>query len=124
MNAIFFVSIIFFLLIGFYLSTQFMLTLIGLIVLFVIVPFVALLVHYLKELLSIDHRPPVVGSVFNMLIHFNHLVDYLTLIARKNHTFRFVTPTHSEVYIADPMNVEHILKTNFPNYTKVFFSLC
>ncbi|GJR78739.1 cytochrome P450 704C1-like protein isoform X1 [Tanacetum coccineum] len=68
--------------------------------------------------MSNDQRPPVVGSVFTMLIHFNHLFDYMTLIAKKHHTFRFVTPTHSEVYIADPINVEHILKTNFSNYTK------
>ncbi|KAJ9553242.1 hypothetical protein OSB04_017287 [Centaurea solstitialis] len=103
---------------GFYFSAPFMLTLVGLIILSVIVLLAALYVPYFQELMSNDHRPPVVGSTMNMLINFNHYFDYVTLIAKKHHTFRFVTPTHSEVYITDPINVEHILRTNFPNYTK------
>lgn len=119
----FLVSTIFFLLTGFYYSTPFMLTLIGLVFLFVVVLLSVLLVSYFKELMSNDDRPPVVGSTLTMLIHFNHLFDYMALVAKKHHTFRFVTPTHSEVYIADPINVEHILKSNFQNYTKVFLIL-
>ncbi|KAI3817938.1 hypothetical protein L1987_11739 [Smallanthus sonchifolius] len=112
------VSTIFFFLTGFYYSSPFMLTLIGLVFLFVVVLLSVLLVSYFKELMSNDHRPPVVGSTLTMLIHFNHLFDFMALIAKKHHTFRFITPTHSEVYIADPVNVEHILKSNFQNYTK------
>nr|XP_043612914.1 cytochrome P450 704C1-like isoform X2 [Erigeron canadensis] len=107
-----------FILTGFYCSTRFMLTLFGLIVLFMLSILVALIVQYLRELLSKDHRPPVIGSVFTILIHFSHLFDYMTEIAKKHRTFRFVTPARSEVYIVDPINVEHILKSNFPNYTK------
>ncbi|KAK9063234.1 hypothetical protein SSX86_017104 [Deinandra increscens subsp. villosa] len=112
------VSVILFILTGFYYSIPFMLTLIVLLFLFLAVLLSALLVSYFKELMSNDHRPPVVGSTFNMFIHFDHLFDYMALIAKKHHTFRFITPTHSEVYIADPINVEHILKSNFQNYTK------
>nr|GEY48131.1 cytochrome P450 704C1-like isoform X1 [Tanacetum cinerariifolium] len=42
----------------------------------------------------------------------------MTSLAKKHPTFRFITPTHSEVFTADPVNVEYILKTNFSNYTK------
>ncbi|KAI3778126.1 hypothetical protein L2E82_07169 [Cichorium intybus] len=118
MNTLFIVSTIFSLLAGCYFSTQFMLALIGSLILLVIAPLAVVFVPYFKELMSNDHRPPVVGSILSMLIHLNDLFDYITLIARNHHTFRFVKPTHSEVYVADPINVEHILKTNFPNYTK------
>ncbi|KAJ0901213.1 putative abieta-7,13-dien-18-ol hydroxylase [Helianthus annuus] len=118
MNNTLLVSIIFFLLTGLYYATPFMLTLIGLVFLFVAVLLSALLVSYLKELMSNDHRPPVVGSTLTMFIHFNDFFDYIALIAKKHRTFRFVTPTHSEVYIADPICVQHILKSNFQNYTK------
>ncbi|GJS46498.1 P450 domain-containing protein [Tanacetum coccineum] len=65
-----------------------------------------------------DERPPVIGSIFYQFINFKELYDYMASLAKKYPTFRFVTPTHSEVYTADPVNVEYILKTNFANYTK------
>uniref|UniRef100_A0A7N0V2L4 Cytochrome P450 n=1 Tax=Kalanchoe fedtschenkoi TaxID=63787 RepID=A0A7N0V2L4_KALFE len=74
---------------------------------------------YLKESAPRDgRRPPVAGSVFSMLIHFNHLYDYLVPFATKWKTFRFITPHRSEVFTADPVNVEYMLKTNFANYGK------
>lgn len=76
-------------------------------------------VPYFTQLMSTDHRPPVVGPVSNQLLHFQGLYDYMTLIAKKYPTYRFITPTHSRVYTADPANIEYILKTNFANYTKV-----
>ncbi|XP_071732678.1 cytochrome P450 704C1-like [Rutidosis leptorrhynchoides] len=96
-----------------------MLSLIGFIILFAIALFSYFLIPFFKEfIISDNQRPPIVGSVFSMLINFHHIFDYMTLIARKHHTFRFITPTHSEVYITDPINVEHVLKSNFPNYTR------
>lgn len=86
--------------------------------------FALLILIYVKESLPNDGRPPVAGSVFNMLIHFNHLYDYFTSIARKRKTFRFITPGHSEVYTTDPVNVEYMLKTNFANYVKVWIFFC
>ncbi|CAM8959176.1 unnamed protein product [Rhodiola kirilowii] len=77
-----------------------------------------LLFIYFKESIPKDGRPPVAGSVFSMLIHFNHLYDYQICFARKWKTYRFITLDHSEVFTADPLNVEHMLKTNFPNYPK------
>ncbi|PWA45737.1 cytochrome P450 [Artemisia annua] len=77
-----------------------------------------LLVPYLKDLMPTDERPPVVGPIFYQFINSKELYDYMASLAKKYPTFRFVTPTHSEVYTADPVNVEYILKTNFANYTK------
>nr|GEZ61541.1 cytochrome P450 [Tanacetum cinerariifolium] len=74
-------------------------------------------------LLSNDDRPPVVGPITSQLIHFEKLYDHMTSLARKHPTFRFITPTHSEVYTVDPVTVEYILKTNFANYSKLAFNL-
>ncbi|KAL5570101.1 hypothetical protein UlMin_026676 [Ulmus minor] len=73
---------------------------------------------YIKESISNDNRPPVAGPMINQLIHFNDLFDYQASLARKHRTYRLLTPSHSEIYIADPVNVEYILKTNFLNYEK------
>lgn len=74
---------------------------------------------YLAELMSTDHRPPIVGPVTNQLIHFHKHYDYMTSISKKYPTFRFIAPARSEVYTVDPVNVQYILKTNFANYNKV-----
>lgn len=74
---------------------------------------------YIIQVYSKNHRPPVAGPIFYQLLNFNKLFDYLTYLAKTNITFRMITPTHSEIYTADPVNVEYILKTNFSNYGKV-----
>ncbi|KAG4400556.1 hypothetical protein GLYMA_07G083432v4 [Glycine max] len=61
---------------------------------------------------------PVKGTVFNQLLHFNTLHDYQAQVAKTNPTFRLLAPDQSELYTADPRNVEHILKTNFGKYSK------
>ncbi|XP_076883878.1 cytochrome P450 704C1-like [Bidens hawaiensis] len=117
MKAPFFVTTIL-LLTGYCASPFLMLALSGLVTSLVAVLLAVVLVPYFIELISCDHRPPVVGPISNQLIHFQTLYGYMTSLARKYPTFRFVTPSHSEVYTVDPMNVEYILKTNFANYTK------
>ncbi|OUZ99486.1 Cytochrome P450 [Macleaya cordata] len=62
--------------------------------------------------------PPVLGTVFDQLFYFNRLYDYQTDAARKYRTFRLLAPSQSELYTTDPQNIEHILKTNFENYSK------
>lgn len=74
---------------------------------------------YIREVMSKDQRPPVAGPVFSQLIHFNKLFDYQASLAQKYITYRMILPSHSEIYTADPVNVEYILKTNFINYGKV-----
>nr|XP_043631595.1 cytochrome P450 704C1-like [Erigeron canadensis] len=110
---------ILFILIGFYISPSFMATIVGIIISFLLVFLAVVFGPYLKEIVFTDrHRPPVVGPISSQLVHFRELYDYMTSLAKKHHTFRFITPTHSEIYTADPVNVEYILKTNFVNYTK------
>ncbi|CAK9135197.1 unnamed protein product [Ilex paraguariensis] len=77
-----------------------------------------ILVTYIKEFILEDRRPPVAGPRLNQLIHFNRLFDYLTSLAQKHSTFRLISPLHNDVYTADPVNVEYMLKTNFSNYGK------
>nr|AHF22080.1 CYP704A87 [Artemisia annua] len=102
------------LLLGYYISPPFMLAVFGL----VIALLAMVLAPYFTELVFTDHRPPVVGPITNLFIHFHELFDYMTSLAKKYPTFRFIELTHSEVYTADPVNVEYILKTNFANYPK------
>ncbi|KAK9060934.1 hypothetical protein SSX86_018114 [Deinandra increscens subsp. villosa] len=104
--------------IGFMFSPSFMLTIIGILASILALLLSLLFLPYFTELMFSNHRPPVVGPITNQLIHFQKLYDYMTEIAKKHPTFRFITPSHSEVYTVDPVNVEYILKTNFANYTK------
>ncbi|CAI0547113.1 unnamed protein product [Linum tenue] len=57
------------------------------------------------------------------LVHYDSLFDYMTSLARKHPTYRFLTPSHSEIYTVDPVNVEYMLKTNFANYGKGDYNL-
>ncbi|XP_043715689.1 cytochrome P450 704C1 [Telopea speciosissima] len=61
---------------------------------------------------------PIAGTIFNQLLNFNRLHDYMTELSAKYGTYRLLSPFRNEVYTADPANVEYILKTNFPNYGK------
>uniref|UniRef100_A0A6N2MSB1 Cytochrome P450 n=1 Tax=Salix viminalis TaxID=40686 RepID=A0A6N2MSB1_SALVM len=62
--------------------------------------------------------PPVNGTIFSQLFYFNRLYDYQTEVARKQKTFRLLAPGQSDLYTTDIRNIEHVLKTNFDNYTK------
>ncbi|XP_028776829.1 cytochrome P450 704C1-like [Neltuma alba] len=62
--------------------------------------------------------PPVKGTVFNQLFHFNSIYDYHTEIARSHPTFRLLAPGRSKVFTADSRNVEHVLKTRWETYPK------
>ncbi|RVX08254.1 Cytochrome P450 704C1 [Vitis vinifera] len=54
-------------------------------------------------------------SFFLMIFVAKFLFVY---IREKYITYRMILPSHSEIYTADPVNVEYILKTNFINYGK------
>lgn len=78
------------------------------------------MIIYIKELiLQEKDQPFIVGPVFNLLMNFSTLFDYHSFLARKHRSFRFIAPSHSQIYTADPVHVEYILKTNFSNYPKV-----
>ncbi|XP_009393311.2 cytochrome P450 704C1 isoform X2 [Musa acuminata AAA Group] len=76
------------------------------------------IVFYAKESIQGSNRPPIAGTIFHLLIHFNALFDFQTAVARRHKTFRLIAPSHSDIYTADPANVEHVLKTNFSKYSK------
>ncbi|KAL0359004.1 UNVERIFIED_CONTAM: cytochrome [Sesamum angustifolium] len=99
-------------------TRSYLLTLLGLPIYLVVGFVVSSLVDYVRELRSDAHRPPVAGPMMNQLIHFNRLFDYHVTLARRYHTYRLITESHCEVYTTDPLNVEYILKANFPNYGK------
>lgn len=61
---------------------------------------------------------PVAGTVFDELVHFNRLHDYLTDLGKIHRTFRLLAPDGSELYTTDVKNIEHILKTSFNKYSK------
>ncbi|KAF3776285.1 Trans-cinnamate 4-monooxygenase [Nymphaea thermarum] len=63
--------------------------------------------------------PPVKGTMFHLLRCLDRLYDYQAEVAAHNKTVRYLFFSHSEVYTADPQNIEYILKTNFANYDKV-----
>ncbi|CAL9071363.1 unnamed protein product [Musa textilis] len=75
-------------------------------------------VFYAKESIQGSNRPPIAGTFFHMLIHFNAIFDFQAAVARRHKTFRLIGPPYSEIYTADPANIEHVLKTNFSKYSK------
>lgn len=122
MGILFFACTAFFLLTGFFVGVSFILVVVGVLTFFVIGLAAVFLVIYIRELISNDNRHPVAGPIFNLLIHFNRLFDYQTSLAQKYSTYRLITPFKSDVYTADPVNVEYILKTKFSNYGKGKFN--
>ncbi|KAK1307297.1 hypothetical protein QJS10_CPA10g00745 [Acorus calamus] len=67
---------------------------------------------------KVEHHAPVAGTIFNLLKHFDSLFDHQTSIAREHPTFRLLELSRSEIFTANPANVEHILKTSFSKYSK------
>jgi hypothetical protein len=66
-------------------------------------------------------RPPLIGTVFRQLNNFDRIFDEHVKYALLHPTIRLVYPGHSEILTADPAVIEHVLKTNFSNYSKVIF---
>ncbi|RZC18753.1 cytochrome P450 704C1-like [Glycine soja] len=84
---------------------------------FLVFCFIMLTIIIGKSIGDPDYAP-VKGTVFNQLLYFNTLHDYHAQVAKTNPTFRLLAPDQSELYTADPRNIEHILKTNFDKYSK------
>ncbi|MED6144044.1 hypothetical protein PIB30_011837 [Stylosanthes scabra] len=61
---------------------------------------------------------PISGTVLDHLFNFHRLVDFMTELASQRKTYRMLNFLRHEVYTADPINIEHILVTNFANYGK------
>ncbi|KAJ0803330.1 putative abieta-7,13-dien-18-ol hydroxylase [Helianthus annuus] len=79
---------------------------------------VALVLYVYNQQQHGKKQHPIAGTLFNQLLNFHRLHDYMTDLATKYKTYRLITPFRNEVYTSDPANVEYILKTNFENYIK------
>ncbi|KAJ1298612.1 hypothetical protein BS78_01G467400 [Paspalum vaginatum] len=61
---------------------------------------------------------PVIGATVEQLRNYHRMHDWLVKYLSEHRTVTVDMPFTSYTYIADPVNVEHVLKTNFTNYPK------
>nr|DAD31325.1 TPA_asm: hypothetical protein HUJ06_010176 [Nelumbo nucifera] len=61
---------------------------------------------------------PLVGAAIEQLMNYNRMHDWLVEYLSELKTVTVPMPFTTYTYIADPVNVEHVLKTNFANYPK------
>ncbi|XP_020208764.1 cytochrome P450 704C1 [Cajanus cajan] len=64
---------------------------------------------------------PVAGTVIHQLFNFHRLLEYMVDLTIQRKTYRLLSFIRSEVYTANPANIQHILATNFPNYGKGWY---
>lgn len=62
---------------------------------------------------------PFLGASIEQLMNYDRMHDWLVEYLAKSRTVVVPMPFMTYTYIADPANVEHVLKTNFSNYPKV-----
>lgn len=62
---------------------------------------------------------PFIGAALEQLLNFDRMHDWLVEYLSKSRTVVVPMPFGAYTYIADPANVEHVLKNNFANYPKV-----
>lgn len=62
---------------------------------------------------------PFVGAAIEQLMNYERMHDWLVCYLSQLKTVVVPMPFTTYTYIADPANVEHVLKTNFANYPKV-----
>ncbi|XP_044505206.1 cytochrome P450 704C1-like [Mangifera indica] len=77
--------------------------------------------HVRKSSQKTKKYHPFGSTHLNKILHYNTLLDFITELCRKYKTYRLRSFSSSEIFTVDPAVVEHILKTNFPNYGKGFF---
>ncbi|XP_027934634.1 cytochrome P450 704C1-like [Vigna unguiculata] len=64
---------------------------------------------------------PVAGTVIHQLFNFTRLLDYMIDCTNQRKTYRLLSFNRSEVYTANPVNIEYFLATNFSNYGKGWY---
>ena len=62
---------------------------------------------------------PLIGAAIEQLMNYDRMHDWLVRYLYESKTVVVPMPFTTYTYIADPANVEHVLKTNFANYPKV-----
>ncbi|XAR55982.1 hypothetical protein NMG60_11036248 [Bertholletia excelsa] len=61
---------------------------------------------------------PFFGAAIEQLMNYDRMHDWLAKYLSESRTLVVPMPFTTYTYIADPANVEHVLKTNFTNYPK------
>ncbi|XP_026452336.1 cytochrome P450 704B1-like [Papaver somniferum] len=61
---------------------------------------------------------PFIGVLIELLNNYNRMHDWLTEYFVESKTVKVPLPFTTLTFIADPTNIEHVLKTNFSNYPK------
>ncbi|KAJ7943442.1 Cytochrome P450 family protein [Quillaja saponaria] len=61
---------------------------------------------------------PLVGAAIEQFMNYDRMHDWLVKYLSESKTVVVPMPFATYTYIADPANVEHVLKTNFNNYPK------
>ncbi|XP_022733043.1 cytochrome P450 704B1 isoform X2 [Durio zibethinus] len=61
---------------------------------------------------------PLIGAAIEQLMNYDRMHDWLVKYLSESKTVVVPMPFTTYTYIADPANVEHVLKTNFANYPK------
>lgn len=62
---------------------------------------------------------PLVGAAIEQFMNYDRMHDWLVKYLSESKTVVVPMPFTTYTYIADPANVEYVLKTNFANYPKV-----
>ncbi|XP_044467829.1 cytochrome P450 704C1-like [Mangifera indica] len=85
-------------------------------------------IHATKSPRKTKKYPPIGSSHLRQIPNFYRLFDFITDLSHKYKTYRlpslidFNGYSRNEIYTTDPLNVEYILKTNFPNYGKGLYN--
>ncbi|OMO93239.1 Cytochrome P450 [Corchorus capsularis] len=61
---------------------------------------------------------PFIGAVIEQFMNYDRMHDWLVKYLSESKSVVVPMPFTTYTYIADPVNVEHVLKTNFANYPK------
>lgn len=62
---------------------------------------------------------PFLGAALEQLTNYDRMHDWILDYLSRSRTVVVPMPFTTYTYIADPADVEHVLKTNFANYPKV-----
>lgn len=81
-----------------------------------------IIVHRWNERKKMRRGPktwPIVGAAIEQFVNYHRMHDWILGYLNLYKTVVVPMPFTTYTYIADPANVQHILKTNFANYPKV-----
>ncbi|KAF7813285.1 cytochrome P450 704C1-like [Senna tora] len=106
-------------------SSEYLLALKPLLSTLVAIIFAVFLIKISGRRFSIKRRchryHPIACTILNQVFNLHRLLDYMTELTAQRKTYRSLGFFRDEVYTADPVNIEHILSTNFANYGKGWY---